>query len=163
MSSVDAGTIYREYTQHIQARPEQVFPLLCPVREGEWLEGWAQQCEIIHSLSGRAEEGCVFRTRAADGPETIWQITRHDQAEKVVEFARVTAGVAATRLTIRVEPAPAGASFVHVRYLHTPLSRAGAELLEAANSEAAFRRNMTWWEDSMNHWLRTGEQLRAAG
>jgi len=40
----------RRYAQNIHAPPQAVFPLLCPVREGEWLDGWAEECEVIHSV-----------------------------------------------------------------------------------------------------------------
>ena len=53
-------------------------------------------------------------------------------------------------------------STVHVRYTFTPLGVAGAELVRDKHSESAFRRSLDWWERSMNHWLRTGETLRAA-
>ena len=33
--------------------------------------------------------------------------------------------------------------------------------MRETHSEDAFRRDMAWWEDSMNHWLRSGETLRA--
>jgi hypothetical protein len=28
------------YVQRLVAGPERVFPLLCPVREADWIEGW---------------------------------------------------------------------------------------------------------------------------
>ena len=49
----------------LAAAPARVFPLLCPVREAEWLPGW--HAEVLHSASGLAELGCVFRTRDEGG------------------------------------------------------------------------------------------------
>jgi len=43
------------YRQIIHARPDVVFPLLCPVREAEWLDGW--DYKMIYSESGVVEEG----------------------------------------------------------------------------------------------------------
>jgi hypothetical protein len=154
--------ITRTYTQHIDAPPDRVFPLLCPVRESEWLAGWRDIVEMIHSDSGVAEEGCVFRTKHGDGPETIWIITRHDPAAGVVEFARVTTGLVATRLTAEVAAAPKNASSVRVTYTFTPISAEGDAFVRAHHSEDAFRRDLRFWEDSMNHWLRTGEILQPA-
>jgi hypothetical protein len=57
MRPVDSGRIIRSYTQHIEARPEDVFPLLCPVREADWLAGWMDGLEMVHSGSGLAEDG----------------------------------------------------------------------------------------------------------
>jgi hypothetical protein len=93
----EPSVVTRTYTQHIQAPASAIFPLLCPVREAEWLDGWTY--EMLHSRSGYAEEGCVFRTAPPGDPETIWMITRHDRDAGVVEFARVTASLVAPRAT----------------------------------------------------------------
>jgi hypothetical protein len=160
MTSIRSTRITRQYTQRIEAPPARVFPLLCPVREAEWLEGWGEIVEMVHSESGLAEEGCVFLTRPPDQVETVWMITRHDATRGVVEFARVTPGLLATRLCILVQAAEGEASTVKVTYHFTPLSEAGVALAREAHSEEAFRSSMAWWEASMNHWLRTGELLR---
>jgi hypothetical protein len=62
----------RRVHQHIQtndAPPETVFPLLCPVREAEWVPEW--KFKTIYSQSGVAEDGCVFLTPNGAGPETL--------------------------------------------------------------------------------------------
>ncbi len=48
------------YTQHLDAPPELVFPLLCPVRETEWVIDWKPK--VVFSESGLAEADCVFIT-----------------------------------------------------------------------------------------------------
>jgi hypothetical protein len=161
VKAIDSGRSSRSYTQRIEAPPARVFPLLCPVREAEWLDGWSEQVEMVHSACGLAEEGCVFRTRVAGRPETVWIITRHDATAGVVEFHRVTPGLVATRLAIVVAGESDGSSAVHITYTFTPLSAAGIAFVETAHSEEAFRQDMIWWQDSMNHWLCSGEVLRA--
>jgi len=59
-SSFTARRTTRTYRQTINAIPEKVFPLLCPAREAEWLDGW--QYAMIYSDSGLIEEGAVFST-----------------------------------------------------------------------------------------------------
>lgn len=148
----------RTYTQRIKASPERVFPLLCPVREAEWLDGWTY--ELLRSASGYAEEGCVFRTTYPGEPETIWIVTHHDPGASRVEFARVTAGMLATRLGVRVRAAGEAESSVEVTYDFTATSPAGESLIAKRHSEDAFRKSMEWWERSMNHFLETGTILR---
>ena len=160
MRKVDSGRVVRRYTQAIEAAPEVVFPLLCPVREGEWLDGWAERCEVVHSDSGVAEEGCVFRTRAKDERETVWTVTRHDPGARVIEFHRVTPGLLATRLALGVEAGPDGRSAVTIAYTLTPLGAEGRQAIASDWDERSFARDMAWWEQSMNHWLRTGQVLR---
>jgi Polyketide cyclase / dehydrase and lipid transport len=162
MEPIDSGRVTRRYVQHIDAPPERVFPLLCPVREREWLHGWTEQVEMVHSDSGVAEEGCVFRTAPPGRPDAVWMIVRHDREQGVVEFARVTTGLLATRLLIHVEEGGDGASLVRIDYTFTPLGAAGRSLVEERHSEEAFRRDMAWWEASMNHWLRSGGTLHPA-
>ncbi len=161
MNPIDSGRVTRTYTQRIEAAPSRVFPLVCPVREAEWLDGWIDKLEMIHSDSGLAEDGCVFRTRVPGRPETVWMVTRHDPAARIVEFVRFTTGLVATRLTIAVEAGADASSAVHISYTFTPLSEAGGAFVKATYAEDAFRRDMAWWEESMNHWLRSGEVLRA--
>lgn len=159
MSSRYGARVERSYVQHIQASPESVFPLLCPVREADWLDGW--RYKMIHSESGVAEDGCVFSTETAVSPETIWTVTKHDRVAGEIEFVRVTAEILATRLRIRLEPAPGNATSVHIRYTHTPIGPAGVDFIEKHHSPEAFAQSMSWWEKSMNHYLETGKLLRA--
>jgi hypothetical protein len=155
-----SAMLHRSYVQHIEAAPEGVFPLLCPVREGEWLDGWSEHCEVIWTVSGLAETGCVFRTTEPDGPETIWIITEYDPDRGVVVFARVTEGLAASTLRILVEGAGQETSAVTIRYSVVPLSPAGAIYAAARYDETDLLASIAWWERSMNYYLRTGELLR---
>ena len=157
-SAPKAAATTRTYTQRIHASPERVFPLLCPVREAEWLDGWS--CELLRSASGYAEEGCVFRTTSPGEPETIWIVTRHESQAGRVEFARVTVGRVATRLCLQVEAAGQGESSVRVTYEFTSTSPEGERMVTERHSEEAFRKSMVWWERSMNHFLATGMILR---
>jgi hypothetical protein len=152
--------LVRTYVQRIEAAPEAVFPLLCPVREGEWLEGWAASCELIWSASGLAEPGCVFRTTEPDGPETIWIITEHDPDRGVVVFARVTPGLAASTLRIEVVTSDNRSSAVAIRYMVVPTSREGETYVAGRYDRHDLTDSVVWWERSMNHYLRTGQLLR---
>jgi len=61
MNSFKARRVAHEYTQTNPASPEKVFPLLCPVREADWIPGW--RYTLIYSDSGVAELGCIFTTQ----------------------------------------------------------------------------------------------------
>ena len=150
--------VIRTYTQRIEAPPDEVFPLLCPVREAEWLDGWTY--EMVYSDSGFAEKGCVFKTQPPGAPETIWMISQHDPQERVVEFVRFTTGLVATRLQIHIQANQDGTSSVHISYTFTPISDEGIAFVMRHHSEEEFRRAMAWWELSMNHYVKTGERLR---
>ena len=55
-----AVRLEKDFKMLVPDEQDRVFPLLCPVRENEWLPYWS--CEIIHSDSGKAEKDCVFIT-----------------------------------------------------------------------------------------------------
>jgi hypothetical protein len=152
--------LQRSYVQRIEAVPDVVFPLLCPVREGEWLEGWRERCEVIWSASGLAETGCVFRTTEPGWPDTIWIITEHDPDRGAVAFARVTPGLAASTVHVVVEPAGEATSAVMIRYTAVPTSPEGAAYVAERYGAAELLASVASWERSMNHYLRTGELLR---
>src|SRR5437763_11613499 len=65
------------YRQRLHAPPARVFPLLCPVRETEWADGWLP--ELVFTSSGFAERDCVFITPDKLG-NAIWYVTRHEPA-----------------------------------------------------------------------------------
>ncbi len=108
-----------EYTGDIASPPEAVFPLLCPVREYEWLDGWA--CEMIYSESGVAEENCIFRT--AFGEPATWNVDRYEPPRRI-EFTVVSSSHVC-RLSIALEPTAAGGTRIVWRRTFTGLNEAG--------------------------------------
>jgi len=68
--------------------PEDVFPMLCPVREYEYIPRW--ECDLVYLDSGLAELGGVFTTQfPGDGEQKdVWVISRHEKNQSI-EFVRV--------------------------------------------------------------------------
>ena len=156
-----AKTVTSHLTQHFHAPPAVVFPLLCPVREYEWIEPW--QCEMLHSVSGVAERHCVFRTRGAaesspDGvmpAEDIW-VTSEYEPNRRIAFVRVNAHRTLCT-TIVLQDDGDGTTRASVEQLLVGLTERGNAMLEetARNFAAEFRMG----EAMLNHYLRTGEML----
>ena len=145
------------YTQLLHAAPGEVFPLLCPVREADWLDGWDPVS--VATRSGLAERDCVFVTTAG-ASEAVWYITRHDPDVKFVEMLKITPKVTACRLEIQVSPAPEGAH-AQITYTHTSLGPEGDAFVEAFTADA-YREFMRNWESRCNYYLRHGTALRDA-
>ncbi len=63
----------------------QIFPLLCPVKEDDWIPGWREQKEMIYTESGTAELGCVFITRKQPHliGTAIWVTNVYEPNEKI--------------------------------------------------------------------------------
>lgn len=146
----------RTYRQTINARPEVVFPLLCPVREAEWLDGW--NYAMIFSVSGLAEKGAVFSTSNPGEEDTVWMVTRHDPAAHCVEFARFTPHSRACLLKIAVLALGDDRSQVDISYNYTSIGPAGTRFIQSW-SEREFLDAVTFWEASMNYFLKTGARL----
>ena len=151
-----AKRVTKSCQQKINAASSTVFSLLCPVREAEWLSGW--DYELIYSVSGVAEEGCVFTSNQKGEKDTIWLITKRDEGHKEIEFARITPESRVAKLNISVADADDGTSLVNITYVFTALNESGNKFIEAL-TEAKFNENMKFWENSMNHFIKTGKQL----
>jgi hypothetical protein len=157
MKIVKPNRATHTYTQRLVGSPDAVFPLLCPVREADWIEGWDPP--LVVSNSGIAERDCVFTTTATP-IEAIWYITRHERDAGFVEMLKITPNVTACRLTIQLRGVPGG-SEADVAYSHTSLGPEG-DALVASFTEDYYRKFMQDWESRVNHYLLHGSALRAA-
>jgi hypothetical protein len=144
------------YTQTLKAAPEAVFPLLCPVREADWIVDWDPR--IVFSNSGIAENDCVFVTPSQPA-DTIWYCIDYQPERGFVAYVRVTPGVTATRLSIQLAAAPGG-STAYITYTQTSLGPEGNAVIDGF-TEAVFARFMQLWEKRINHYLATGQCLAA--
>lgn len=151
MKVIPAKRVSRTYTQKLIGSPEAVFPLLCPVREADWIQGWDPL--LVVSASGVAEADCAFVTASLPS-NAIWYVTRHEPSAGFVEMIKLTPGITACRLTIQLRAA-AGGSEAGVTYCHTSLSVEGDEFV-AAFTEEYYLRFMQDWEARLNHYLLHG-------
>jgi len=147
------------FTLHAPAPPERVFPLLCPVREYEWIDGWA--CDLIHSESGVVEPGCIFATERAGEGRTIWVTTVHDPVARRIEFVRITPGSHVVVMRLSVAAAAEGHAEITIAYQVTALDGRGVALLEAARHDGGgvFAQTAAGLERSLQHFLATGTKL----
>jgi len=143
--------VTRTYTQQLVAEPSKVFPLLCPVREADWIEGWDPV--VVLSQSGLAELDCVFLTEA-NPSNAIWYITRHEPDSGFVEMIKITPTVSACKLSIQLRAVKAGSEAI-VTYSHTSLGPEG-DTVVAAFTEEYYRQFMREWEAQINHYLSNG-------
>jgi hypothetical protein len=155
MQIVAPYRVRRTYRQHLVAPPEKVFPLLCPVRECEWVQGWDP--DLVVTSSGAAERDCVFVT-SDRGRDATWIVTRFDPASWTLELVKVTPGVTVGQITAVLTGEPGGTA-ADITYQHTALSEAGRTFVDGFTEEF-YEAFMKEWEASMNHYLTTGEMRR---
>ena len=142
------------YRQRLGAPPARVFPLLCPVREAEWTEGWLP--DLVISSSGIAERDCIFITPEEPG-KAIWYVTRHEPQNWFVEMLKIVPGVTACRLEIQLTQ-NGDECFADVTYSHTSIGREGDEFVARFTADS-YQRFMEIWEKELNHFLKTGSRL----
>ena len=151
----DRTRVHFRSTQHVSAEPDVIFPLLCPVREFDWIPVW--DCEIVYTESGVAEEGCVFQTdKAADGVTDTWVISRYEPSERIA-FVRVNP-LRTIRYDIRLEPDGEGSTKLYWEQEITALSDDGDRHV-AGQREEDFERMIREEERMLEHYLATGEAL----
>jgi len=146
--------VSRTYVQHLVAEPTVVFPLLCPVREADWIDGWDPVSVLTNS--GLAEPDCVFVT-AGDSGQAVWYITRHEPKNGFLEMIKTTPDETACRITIQLRPSEGG-SDASITYSHTSLGPKGNALVESFTEEY-YRTFMQMWEARLNHYLTHGTIL----
>jgi hypothetical protein len=139
------------------APPERVFPLLCPVREYDWLERW--RCEVLHTRTGVAALDCIFRTDLLPGEAPMtWVVTRYEPPSRI-EFTCFVPERLVMRLDISLEPAGTGATRLHWSRRFFSLTAEGDGIVEAR--AAIHRPSMLELERALVHYLETGAMLRA--
>lgn len=154
MNIVKPHRVTRRYTQQLNAPPDQVFPLLCPVRESEWVNGWHPR--LVATESGLAELDCVFVTPS--GPqEAIWVITRYEPETHLIEIVKVIPGIVVGKIVIQLAVAPGG-STAEISYGFTALGPDGDRVVNEFTQDH-FDEFMLAWETELNHFLATGERL----
>lgn len=149
MRIVDPVRVERSYTQKLRGKPGAIFPMLCPVREAEWAEGWDPLS--IFTKSGFAEKDCVFTT-GEQGPDSIWTITSFDSNNHCLEILKVTPGMTVGRIKIKLSENAAGETDAEVRYMYTAISSEGEDFVRDY-SEEFFKSFMRYTESALNDFL----------
>jgi len=159
MKSFEAKRITREWTFQVQAPPRAVFPLLCPVRECDWIDGWSS--EMIFSQSGFAEKDCIFETEFPHMGRWTWVVSLYDRERFRIEFVITRQGSHVEKLEIQVEETADRGSRLHWVRRYTGLSEEGNSLIETLVAGTVDSR-MKYLEKALNHYCRTGSCLPAS-
>lgn len=145
----------QSYTQTICAPPNEVFPLMCPVRESEWVNGWDPR--LVLTESGVAEPGCIFVT-PGHPQDAVWIMTDVDPTAHHIEILKVIPGVVVGTIDIQLRAKKGGSTSAKITYSYTSISDYGDEMLKEFTADH-FRAFMETWENEINHFLTTGTLL----
>lgn len=143
-------------TQSCSAPPEKVFPLLCPIREYEYIPAW--ECDVVYLGSGFAENGGVFTTKLpGDGEgKDLWVISRYEP-NHMVEFVRVSE-MRAMLYRIELQRTEEGGTSVAWEQVLTGLSEKGNHHVKNLR-QSDFTAMIGQVEKWMQHYLETGMMM----
>ncbi|WP_370477790.1 hypothetical protein [Tamlana flava] len=144
------------FIQTNMANREEIFPLLCPIREADWIDGW--EYNMIHSKSGLIEKNCVFSTPNHGNLETIWQVIHYNKDTYSIEFVRVTPRETIVKISIQLESISNFKTRSIISYQYTGLNESQNKKIESSLEEE-FIASMNYWENALNHYLKTGKKL----
>ena len=144
----------KNHVMKIDASPDLIFPLLCPAREAEWIDGWS--CEMIHSESGLAELGCVFKTNRKPENEAYWIMSRCCPPCEA-EYIRFVTEKMFVVLNFKLAKTDFGTA-IDVMYAFTGVTEVGNLFVETKVPQY-IDLAIKHLEASLNHFVRTGEKL----
>lgn len=138
---------------------EQIFPLLCPVREYEWIDGW--DCRLVQSRSGVIEKGCIFVTNFPEEGTMIWVTSEHDPTRGRIEFTRFLNQTCVSIMTITVKPLAPDRCQVSFHTSFTSLDPQGDKIVAHLSRENGkeFRQKRLLVFRKLDHFLKTGTKL----
>jgi hypothetical protein len=149
MKILEPFRVTRTYVQKLQGTPGEVFPLLCPVRETEWVDGWDPL--VVFSRCGLAEPDCVFLT-GNEEPDSIWVVTERDSERFELEIIKVTPWATIAKITISLRQNEQSGTDATVTYTYTALSEEGKDFVNNY-TESYYTEFMRYWEAKLNDYL----------
>jgi hypothetical protein len=141
----------------LKAPAADVFPLLCPLREHEWIPTW--KAEILYSQSGHAELDCTFTTDSPAEGKRTWICTRYEPDFAISYTSYSEAGyVMCLDITLR----PVGTDFTEVTWLRrfVATTTSGKDWMNSLDPTAAAKATQKL-ASLLDHFLTTGTMLRA--
>lgn len=142
--------------QNYSFPPEDVFPMLCPVREYEYIPRW--ECDIVYLDSGLAEQGGVFTTHShGEGDQKdVWVISRYD-TNRAIEFVRVN-GMRSMIYRIELQGTETGGTVVSWEQIITGLTEEGNQHVQTLQ-QSDFTAMLSHMQELLQHYLTSGEAV----
>jgi hypothetical protein len=142
-------------TQVWKGAKDEVFPLLCPVKEKDWVPGWSPK--LVISNSGVIEQASLFIE--ADRPnDAIWVVSKHDPVNFEVAMYRIVPGVLVGRFEITLDHEDTNTTSAHILYEQTALGKDGENIVNEFTDES-FAQFMDEFTRAINHYLTTGKMI----
>ncbi len=155
MLNFKSKRIVRSGTCRFNASPECIIPLLCPVREKEWVGGWDYR--MIYSDSGLNEKGCTFKNRFFGG-EALWTVVSYSKENYEFEAVIFVKNRLVVNFYIKLNKNDGGTTDARITQTFTALSGKGNKFI-GNNTEEKYAKTMAGIEKSMNYFLEHGRMI----
>lgn len=139
----------------INASKVQIFPLLCLVREGEWLPGFSSK--TVYSASGISELDGVFVTDHTTSEERFWVVPVYEK-NKFIELIYFTPGINIVIIKLLLEDESENRTKLHVEYIYTSISDSGNREL-GTKTEENFKNQINQWRVALNYLFEKGKRI----
>jgi hypothetical protein len=140
----------QRYERVFTASPAELFPLLCPAREADWIPGWTS--DLVYTTTGYVQPDCIFTTDT-DNPfgEGTWVIYAH-VPDECLELVKTSTDLV-LQIRIAISSVPAGGSCGNWTLTTTSLTPRGSALIDAmSDRDPRFLALL----DALEHYLTTG-------
>ena len=156
MKSNQSKRLVQSHEITIPATADRIFPLLCPVREYEWIDGWS--CDLLRSESGVAGKNCIFRTNDPLEGELTWVVSRYEP-DRAIEFVIFQPELLVLKLDLALSENGDGTTCLRITHTFTGLNESGNAVVEMFPEDFTRER---WGRlgDALIHYLRTGLMLK---
>lgn len=157
--------VHCTHALEIEAPAGKIFPLLCPVAEYDWIDGWG--CRLMYTKSGANEEGCIFTEEimgpvlAGSAATSTWVTERYDTENHRIRFVIFTKDLAVVRYDIALTEKDGGLTRVDMHFEITAMD----ERIGGLADEDIRERLMTvvsFLSEALRHYCETGEMLKPA-
>ncbi len=141
-------------TTTLNASPDKIFPLLCPVMEYEWIRGW--RCEMIYTESGVIEKNCIFITNFDGIGRETWHVSEYIPNEHIC-FIRVSNDLS-IRFDIDLIKRCDNTTEMQWTHLFTSTTDNGRKLLMHMTQEA-FSSSVILRGQQLDYFINTGSMM----
>ncbi|MCP5070202.1 MAG: hypothetical protein GY946_26845 [bacterium] len=156
-----AGRVICHHQETIACSPERIFPLLCPIEEYKWIDGW--DCELVYSESGVVEDRCIFREELSarlfgSAAPATWIVTLDDPEQFRRHFVILNDELV-RKAEVSIADSGNGTSTVRWTAIATTLNQKGNEGLPDLEAKLQLMLNMLG--SSLRHYCESGKMLRS--
>jgi hypothetical protein len=155
--------VYCTHTEEIHAPAGKVFPLLCPVKEYDWIDNW--HCRIFFTRSGTNEEGCIF-TEGIMGPvlagsavNSTWITNCYDEEKHHIQFVIFVQDLAVVRYDVTLDDGDSGRTRVVMDFEITAMNDEIGRLSDE-EIRARLMGIVAFLSKALKHYCETGEMLK---